>query len=120
MAPKLPLLACLALAATSLAQSGTITSPGTGITAAPTPSNLDLSCPAVLSTTAICTTCMTADCVTEATLTVSCGCPAAPFTVFTSLGCDNGCAGLGCQTVYEIVSASTCELSSFGFVGGWG
>ncbi|KAG7287203.1 hypothetical protein NEMBOFW57_006708 [Staphylotrichum longicolle] len=65
-------------------------------------------CPAVVSTTMICSTCMTAACVVPATIVAGCGsCPATPPTIYRGFPCDQGCSNLGpCKTIYEIVTAS--------------
>lgn len=78
---------------------------------APAPSVPTVSgCPAVLSVTAVCNTCVTLACITTAAVTVGCPgdtCPAVPATVFTGYPCESGCEGLGgCQTVYAIVTAA--------------
>ncbi|KAK3307175.1 uncharacterized protein B0T15DRAFT_501728 [Chaetomium strumarium] len=87
------------LAAPALSQSGTIA----------TLESVS-GCAAVVSTTAICSTCMTVDCVVPATITAGCGtCPDTPPTIYRSYGCDEGCGaeGLGgCKTVYSVVTAS--------------
>ncbi|KAK4233347.1 hypothetical protein C8A03DRAFT_38946 [Achaetomium macrosporum] len=73
-------------------------------------------CAAVVSTTAICSTCMTIDCVVPATITAGCGsCPDTPPTIYRSFPCDQGCSNLGgCKTVYSVVTASDneCDGSS--------
>lgn len=71
-------------------------------------------CAAVVSTTDVCTTCMTVACVVPATITAGCGdCGESPPTIYRSFPCDEGCNNLGCKTVYSIVTATTdsdCEL----------
>ncbi|KAL2258517.1 hypothetical protein VTK26DRAFT_8149 [Humicola hyalothermophila] len=66
-------------------------------------------CAAVVSTTAICSTCMTIACVEPVTVTAGCGtCPETAPTIFRSHGCEEGCNGLGgCQTVYTVVTAGS-------------
>ncbi|KAL2018667.1 hypothetical protein VTK56DRAFT_502 [Thermocarpiscus australiensis] len=96
------LAACLAVTAVALCQFET-------------PSPVSVSgCAAAVSTTDICTTCVTADCVILATVTISCGCPDPPATIFRSHPCDRGCSGLGCATVYTVVtsSGSACFATS--------
>ncbi|KAK4188174.1 hypothetical protein QBC35DRAFT_497175 [Podospora australis] len=94
----LPLFAFLA---TVRAQEGGITS------APPLPSVSG--CPAVLSITMVCNTCVTLECITIASITVGCPgdpCGATPATIRTGYPCDNGCSGLGgCRTSYRVVSA---------------
>ncbi|KAK4032697.1 hypothetical protein C8A01DRAFT_20258, partial [Parachaetomium inaequale] len=71
-------------------------------------------CAAVVSTTDICTTCVTAACVVPATITAGCGgCGDAPPTVYRSFPCDQGCDNIGCKTVYSVVTAteSVCAAS---------
>ncbi|KAK4155879.1 hypothetical protein C8A00DRAFT_13135 [Chaetomidium leptoderma] len=64
-------------------------------------------CAAVVSTTDICTTCVTAACVIEATVTAGCGgCAATAPTIYHSFPCDQGCGGLGCKTIYNVVTAT--------------
>ncbi|KAK4224662.1 hypothetical protein QBC38DRAFT_485067 [Podospora fimiseda] len=65
-------------------------------------------CPAVLSVTALCSTCMTLACIETATISAGCdGCPSAPATIFTGYPCENNCEGLGgCKTEYLVVSAA--------------
>jgi len=77
----------------------------------PTPTVVS-GCPAAVSTTDICTTCVTAACVIEATVTVSCECPNPPMTIYSSHPCDLGCDGLGCATVYKVETAA-CEFHPF-------
>ncbi|KAL2196947.1 hypothetical protein P885DRAFT_60942 [Corynascus similis CBS 632.67] len=65
-------------------------------------------CAAVVSTTDVCTTCMTVACVVPATITAGCGdCGESPPTIYRSFPCDEGCNNLGCKTVYSIVTATT-------------
>ncbi|KAK1755407.1 hypothetical protein QBC47DRAFT_413174 [Echria macrotheca] len=66
-------------------------------------------CPAAVSTTDICSTCVTADCVVEQTMTVPCGCPSPPLTLLSSHPCSLGCDGLGCATVYEVVTEACTQ-----------
>ncbi|KAK3389267.1 hypothetical protein B0H63DRAFT_463296 [Podospora didyma] len=77
------------------------------VTATPTLVSVS-GCAAVVSTTDICSTCFTADCVVLATITVNtdCGCPATPVTIYSSHPCDLGCDGLGCGTAYTVVTTS--------------
>ncbi|KAK0643741.1 hypothetical protein B0T16DRAFT_416558 [Cercophora newfieldiana] len=87
------------------AQSATSALAGTAspaLTASPTVTAA--SCPAAVSTTDICSTCVTAACVIEATITAACGCPNPPETIFSSHPCSLGCGGLGCATVYTVVT----------------
>ncbi|KAK3985453.1 hypothetical protein QBC44DRAFT_335043, partial [Cladorrhinum sp. PSN332] len=65
-------------------------------------------CPAVLSVTALCNTCVTLACIETAYVTAGCdGCPSVPATVFTGYPCEDNCAGLGgCKTEYMVVSAA--------------
>ncbi|SPQ25366.1 d518b934-6f69-4895-b448-2939b611c5c5 [Thermothielavioides terrestris] len=64
-------------------------------------------CAAVVSTTDVCSTCLTIDCVVPATITAGCdGCPTAAPTVYRSFPCDQGCNVVGCKTVYTVVTAT--------------
>ncbi|KAK0726295.1 hypothetical protein B0T21DRAFT_371345 [Apiosordaria backusii] len=83
------------------------------ITAAPFTPTLS-GCPAVLSVTDICSTCVTLACITTAEVTVGCsGCPEAPATVFTGYPCEGGCDGLGgCKTLYQVVTAQADQCES--------
>ncbi len=77
-------------------------------------------CAAVVSTTNVCTTCMTADCVYEATITAGCdGCSDVPPTVYKSFPCDQGCSGLGCKTVFSVmtVTGGACVFFLLGVLG---
>ncbi len=66
------------------------------------------------STTDICSTCVTAACVVEATVTAGCGCPETPVTIYHSYPCELGCDALtACGTFYKVVTATDCELSLF-------
>lgn len=89
---------------TSLAST---VSPGLATTKAPT---LVSGCAAAVSTTSICSTCVTAACVYEETMTVSCGCPSPAVTIFASHPCDLGCDDLGCGTITKVVTEA-CRLS---------
>ncbi|KAK3318134.1 hypothetical protein B0H66DRAFT_602736 [Apodospora peruviana] len=81
-------------------------SSGGGINTNPTPTVVS-GCPAILSTTDICSSCVTPECVILATATASCGCPDPLVTVYRSHPCDLGCAGLGgCKTVWTVESAA--------------
>lgn len=88
----------------------------TGLSSAPVSAP---GCAPVVSTTDICSTCVTAACVVPATVTAGCGCPDPPATVFRSHPCDLGCEGLGgCRTVYTVVRADgdgECEFA-FSFI----
>ncbi|KAK4169798.1 hypothetical protein QBC43DRAFT_38352 [Cladorrhinum sp. PSN259] len=77
------------------------------VTAAPSIPTVS-GCPAVLSVTALCNTCVTLACIETAYITAGCdGCPSAPATVFTGYPCEDNCAGLGgCKTEYMVVSAA--------------
>ncbi|KAK4110375.1 hypothetical protein N656DRAFT_292227 [Canariomyces notabilis] len=91
----------LALAAPSLSQ---------GITATPTIESVS-GCPAVVSTTHVCSTCMTIQCVASVTITAGCGtCPASPPTIYRGYPCEEGCSALtGCKPVYTVVTAAAGE-----------
>ncbi|KAL2177787.1 uncharacterized protein P884DRAFT_199726 [Thermothelomyces heterothallicus CBS 202.75] len=66
-----------------------------------------LGCPAVVSTTDVCSTCVAAACVVPATITAGCGdCPESPPTVYRSFPCEEGCNNIGCRTVYSVVTAT--------------
>ncbi|KAK0620077.1 hypothetical protein B0T14DRAFT_603741 [Immersiella caudata] len=107
MARLLASLILLTLTPLINAQSSTVTLVSTGSPApAPTGSATltAVSCPAAVSTTDICSTCVTAACVIEATITAACGCPNPPLTIFSSHPCSLGCGGLGCATVYTVVT----------------
>jgi hypothetical protein len=67
-----------------------------------------------VSTTDVCSTCVTAACVVPATVTAGCGtCADTAPTIFRSFPCDEGCDNLGCKTVYEVVTATdnACEFA---------
>ncbi|KAK3379656.1 hypothetical protein B0T24DRAFT_612568 [Lasiosphaeria ovina] len=83
---------------------------GPALTASPSLQSVS-GCAAVVSTTDICSTCFTADCVILATITVNtnCGCPATPATIYSSHPCALGCGGLGCGTAYTVVTATGIE-----------
>ncbi|KAK3398391.1 hypothetical protein B0T20DRAFT_207123 [Sordaria brevicollis] len=68
-------------------------------------------CPIIISTTSICPTCMTIDCVTVKTVTAGCTCANPPMTVFQSWGCEKGCDALpgGCKTLWKVVSGEGCS-----------
>lgn len=88
-------------------------SPGLATTKAP---SLVSGCAAAVSTTSICSTCVTAACVYEETMTVSCGCPSPAVTIFASHPCDLGCDDLGCGTITKVVTEA-CRFSVL--EGGW-
>ncbi|KAK0667811.1 hypothetical protein QBC41DRAFT_227582 [Cercophora samala] len=83
------------------------------ITAAPSIPTVS-GCPAVLSVTDICSTCMTLACITTAEVTVGCsGCPEIPATVFSGYPCEGGCDQLGgCKTLYQVVTAQADQCES--------
>ncbi|KAK4663631.1 hypothetical protein QC763_610080 [Podospora pseudopauciseta] len=83
------------------------------ITAAPSIPTVS-GCPAVLSITDICSTCMTLACITTAEVTVGCsGCPEIPATVFSGYPCEGGCDQLGgCKTLYQVVTAQADQCES--------
>ncbi|KAK1831291.1 hypothetical protein QBC39DRAFT_351561 [Podospora conica] len=89
-----------------------IASPGL-TTKAPT---LVSGCAAAVSTTSICSTCVTAACIYEETMTVSCGCPSPPVTIYASHPCELGCDNLGCGTFTKVVT----EPCRSAIVPGWG
>ncbi|KAK3952451.1 hypothetical protein QBC32DRAFT_142547 [Pseudoneurospora amorphoporcata] len=81
------------------------------------PSGRVSECPIIISTTSVCSTCMTIDCVTVETVTAGCTCANPPMTVFQSWGCEKGCDALpgGCKTLYEVVSeAGGCSGAGSG------
>ncbi|KAK4177137.1 hypothetical protein QBC36DRAFT_139232 [Triangularia setosa] len=83
------------------------------ITAAPSIPTVS-GCPAVLSVTDICSTCVTLACITTAEVTAGCsGCPAIPETVSIGYPCEGGCDGLGgCKTLYQVVTAQADQCES--------
>ncbi|KAK0750897.1 hypothetical protein B0T18DRAFT_478048 [Schizothecium vesticola] len=100
------------IATVTLSSLASTASPGLITTKAPT---LVSGCAAALSTTSICSTCVTAACVYEETITVSCGCPSPPLTIFASHPCELGCDNLGCGTITKVVTES---FAAFGTVNG--
>lgn len=91
---------------TTLILASTV-SPGLATTKPPT---LVSGCAAAVSTTSICSTCVTAACVYEETMTVSCGCPSPAVTIFASHPCELGCDNLGCGTITKVVTEA-CRFS---------
>ncbi|KXX72835.1 hypothetical protein MMYC01_210620 [Madurella mycetomatis] len=92
---------------TILAVSLALASPGfSQLTASPTIESVS-GCAAVVSTTLVCSTCATLQCVTPVTITAGCGtCPDTPPTVYRGYPCEEGCSGLGgCRPVYTVVTA---------------
>ncbi|KAK4199188.1 hypothetical protein QBC40DRAFT_282362 [Triangularia verruculosa] len=83
------------------------------ITAAPSIPTVS-GCPAVLSVTDICSTCITLACITTAEVTVGCsGCPEVPATVFSGYPCEGGCDAVGgCKTIYQVVTAQADQCES--------
>ncbi|KAL0471747.1 hypothetical protein QR685DRAFT_439345 [Neurospora intermedia] len=75
-------------------------------------------CPIIISTTSVCSTCMTIDCVTVSTVTAGCTCANPPMTVYQSWGCEKGCDALpsGCKTLYEVISEEAGKCSGLGTV----
>ncbi|KAK3294169.1 uncharacterized protein B0H64DRAFT_374990 [Chaetomium fimeti] len=100
------LAACVALAGSALSQSG-----GIGSVSIESVSG----CAAVVSTTHICSTCVTMACVVPATVTAGCdGCGETPPTIYRSFPCDEGCDNIGCQTIYSVATATDNECATGG------
>ncbi|KAL1842338.1 hypothetical protein VTJ49DRAFT_5506 [Mycothermus thermophilus] len=72
-------------------------------------------CAAVVSTVGVCSTCYNIQCVIPATITAGCGSCAADAvpTIYRSFPCpeDGGCPGLGCKTIFTVVTASGDECA---------
>ncbi|KAM7201791.1 hypothetical protein V8F20_004752 [Naviculisporaceae sp. PSN 640] len=72
-------------------------------------------CPTIVSTTNICSECVTIACVASLTVTAPCGCETPAATIFRDHPCGIGCAGLeGCQTESVVVLPTDCSSSSGG------
>ncbi|EAQ87434.1 hypothetical protein CHGG_04053 [Chaetomium globosum CBS 148.51] len=70
-------------------------------------------CAAVVSTTNVCSTCVTMECVAPATITAGCGsCDETPPTIYRSFPCDQGCDNIGCKTVFSVETATDGECAS--------
>ncbi|KAH6632508.1 hypothetical protein F5144DRAFT_593245 [Chaetomium tenue] len=70
-------------------------------------------CAAVVSTTDVCSTCVTMECIALATITAGCGsCGETPPTIYRSFPCDEGCDNIGCKTLFSVVTATDNECAT--------